>query len=155
MAIDVNDFDNVMPIVDEWEDQKEKLPKDTWHDGVIFDFGCFEAKTGKDYATFGVMVDHDGEQVKCQRFYEVTSRTYWKLKQDITSALGFCPEAGEIQVMKDGVGRTGNVITKILGKKVRVFWGTVNDWEDLHMYPASHPIPGGSTNEDLDLADGF
>ena len=151
MAIDHDTFDSTTGSIERWDDEKEQLPKPWTGKGLLFDFGCFEAKDGKDYATFGFKIQAGEEVLKCQRFYEVTDKTYWKLKNDITAILGFCPEAAQIQRVVDGVGRTGPIAAKLVGKEVDLFFGEIDGWDDLWITKKSVT----PKDDDLDLADDF
>lgn len=109
----------------EWDSQNDELEEGSQHEGEIFDFGCFDAKTGKTYAKFGVMINN----LTCQRFYEVKSNTTWVLERDLGTILGRVPSHDEVMVD----GRTGPVRNELIGKKVSVFYGDRDGWTDLYI----------------------
>lgn len=113
-----------------WEPQNEELAPETKYEGEIFEFRCWEAKDGKDYVSFGFLVD--GKKV--QRFYGLTTKKGhskgWILESDLRTILGKAPEVDQVQTPD---GRTGPIKSALVGKKVSLSYETRDGWLDLYI----------------------
>ena len=115
-----------------WEAQNDDLP-DGDHVGRLFEFRCWEAKSGLDYASFGFEVDCDGSSFKVQRFYGLVTKSGanrgWVLERDLRMILGRSPDVEEIQ----SNGHTGPIASALVGARVRLYKGERSGYHDLYI----------------------